>query len=306
MKRSQRLSRVENFRLWRRVHSVVKSCGIAFIATIAGMYGSWLPAEAKGFLSDLINRTNKTTATRSVVSSSTPLIIEEGVGSWYGPRFHGRRTASGEIYDMHDYTAAHLTLPFGTILRVTNTENGRSTLVRVNDRGPYIQGRLIDLSYSAAKDLGVHAPGTGALKLEVYKMPESDLTGFINSLGMLELPVDSTLIPFVEPSEMLESGANTLAFDHTMAPVKINPSHAKIIHETDCLRHAMNAWKKLSRKHPNLVLVADTNNEFGAQAARAKNAKRKFRTPQRYTPEIVPMYQYRLAEVQPVRAFALQ
>jgi len=306
MKRSQRLSNVENFRLWRRVRSVVKSCGIALVATIAGMYGSWLPAEAKGFLSHLISRANKTTTTRPVVSSSTPLIVEEGVGSWYGSRFHGRRTASGEIYDMHDYTAAHLTLPFGTILRVTNTENGRSTLVRVNDRGPYIQGRLIDLSYSAAKDLGVHNPGTGALKLEVYKMPESDLTSFISSLGMLELPADSTLIPFVEPSQMLESGANTLAFDHAMTPVKINPSHAKIIHETDCLRHAMQAWKKLHRKHPNLVLVADTNNEFGAQTARAKNAKRKFRAPQRYTPEIVRMYQYRLAEVQPERAFALQ
>ncbi|NOX20616.1 MAG: septal ring lytic transglycosylase RlpA family protein [Nitrospirae bacterium] len=88
------------------------------------------------------------------------------VASWYGPKFHGRRTASGEIFDMYRLTAAHKTLPFGTKLRVINPENGRSVVVKINDRGPFVRGRDIDLSYAAAKKIGLIAKGTGRVYVE--------------------------------------------------------------------------------------------------------------------------------------------
>ena len=78
---------------------------------------------------------------------------ERGIASWYGDDFHGWVTASGEIYDMHTLTAAHRTLPLGTIVRVTNVVNGRNVVIRINDRGPYVNGRILDLSYAAAKRL---------------------------------------------------------------------------------------------------------------------------------------------------------
>ena len=96
----------------------------------------------------------------------------EGIASWYGPDFHGRRTANGEIYNMYGMTAAHKTLPFDTMLRVTNLENGRSVVVRVNDRGPYAKGRIIDLSKSAAEKLQMIGPGTARVRLEVLYSEE--------------------------------------------------------------------------------------------------------------------------------------
>ncbi len=88
------------------------------------------------------------------------------VASWYGPKFHGRRTASGEVFDMYSYTAAHKTLPFGTRLRIINPENGRSVVVKINDRGPFVSGRDIDLSYAAARDLGLLQKGTSRVYVE--------------------------------------------------------------------------------------------------------------------------------------------
>ncbi len=80
--------------------------------------------------------------------------VQEGLAVWYGPGFHGRKTASGEIFDMHALTAAHPTLPFGTRVRVTNLRNGRSVVVRINDRGPFGRRYIIDLSYAAARAIG--------------------------------------------------------------------------------------------------------------------------------------------------------
>jgi len=86
--------------------------------------------------------------------------------SWYGPRFHGRITANGEIYNQMAYTAAHKSLPFGTLLRITNPINNKSLIVRINDRGPYIPGRQLDLSKGAAQKLGVLFSGVKKLKVE--------------------------------------------------------------------------------------------------------------------------------------------
>ena len=100
-----------------------------------------------------------------------------GVASWYGEPFHGRLTANGERYDMHAYTAAHRLYPFGTRLRVINLDNGRSVTVRVNDRGPFVRGRIIDLSLAAATDLGMVPNGTARVKLERLSVPASMADG---------------------------------------------------------------------------------------------------------------------------------
>ena len=97
--------------------------------------------------------------------------VQTGIASWYGPGFHGRRTSNREIYDMYDVTAAHRTLPFGTLVMVTNISNGRSAIVRVNDRGPFVGNRIIDLSYSAACLLDMVGPGTARVRLDVLKSP---------------------------------------------------------------------------------------------------------------------------------------
>jgi rare lipoprotein A len=92
--------------------------------------------------------------------------VQTGIASWYGPDFHGKKTSNGETYDMHAMTAAHKTLPLGVYVKVQNRDNGRETVVRVNDRGPFVKGRIIDLSYSAAKELGVDFAGTAPVRIE--------------------------------------------------------------------------------------------------------------------------------------------
>ena len=91
--------------------------------------------------------------------------VERGIASWYGPKFHGKKTSSGERYDMHQWTAAHKTLPLPSYVLVTNLENGRSLIVKVNDRGPFVGDRIIDLSYAAAKELGVDKKGTALVQV---------------------------------------------------------------------------------------------------------------------------------------------
>jgi len=92
---------------------------------------------------------------------------QTGEASWYGPDFHGRITANGERYNMLGLTAAHPVLPFNTLVRVTNLDNGRAVVVRINDRGPFLKGRILDLSYGAAKALGANRPGVVRVRIEV-------------------------------------------------------------------------------------------------------------------------------------------
>ena len=91
---------------------------------------------------------------------------ERGIASWYGYKFHGNKTSNGEVYDMYSMTAAHKTLPLPSYVRVTNLDNGRSIIVRVNDRGPFAKGRIIDLSYVAARKLDIVKNGTGRVEVE--------------------------------------------------------------------------------------------------------------------------------------------
>ena len=95
--------------------------------------------------------------------------VQTGMASWYGNDFHGRTTASKEIYDMYDLTAAHRSLPFGTKVMVTNLKNGKSVEVRINDRGPFIRGRIIDLSYAAAKAIDMVKDGVVPVRIEIVE-----------------------------------------------------------------------------------------------------------------------------------------
>jgi rare lipoprotein A len=108
--------------------------------------------------------------------SSSPRVkknkVQEGVASWYGPGFHGKVTASGEVYDMHALTAAHRTLPLGALIEVRNLDNGRTLVARVNDRGPHVRGRILDLSKGAAEILGLDRTGTARVRVTVVKQPD--------------------------------------------------------------------------------------------------------------------------------------
>lgn len=109
---------------------------------------------------------------------------QEGIASWYGPNFHGKYTSNGEIYNMYDYTAAHKTLPMNTKVKVTNLNNGKSVIVRINDRGPFVKGRIIDLSYAAAKKIGIDKTGTAPVKLEVIGFKGKDyVNGYMIQVG---------------------------------------------------------------------------------------------------------------------------
>ncbi len=99
---------------------------------------------------------------------------QRGVASWYGKKFHGHLTSNGETYDMYALTAAHKTLPLGVEVRVVNQRNGKSTVVRINDRGPFVAGRIIDLSYSAAKQLDIVAQGTAPVEIVALGYPHRE------------------------------------------------------------------------------------------------------------------------------------
>ncbi len=101
-----------------------------------------------------------------------PIRVWSGTASWYGPKFQGRRTANGEVYDMFARTAAHPTLPFGSLVRLVHPRTGRSELVRINDRGPFVVGRDIDVSYQVACRLGMQERGIARLRIELLEVPQ--------------------------------------------------------------------------------------------------------------------------------------
>lgn len=122
----------------------------------------------------LLQGCGTTTMTRNTIGTmggglSRGSVIQQGIASWYGPDFHGKKTANGEIYDMDDLTAAHKTLPFNTVVRVENLTNGRTVVVRINDRGPYVGDRVIDLSRRAAQDIDMIGPGTAPVRLTLME-----------------------------------------------------------------------------------------------------------------------------------------
>jgi len=113
----------------------------------------------------------------AVPADAKVLFEETGLASWYGAPYHNRRGSNGEVYNMHAMTAAHRTLPLGSIVRVTNLKTGSTAMVRITDRGPFVEGRILDLSQAAAKAVDVYLPGVAKVKLEVLETPAALDTG---------------------------------------------------------------------------------------------------------------------------------
>lgn len=141
---------------------------ICFLATISGC------------TSDQAVEQNKLTQQEENSTDIKPVRTEVGEASWYGPRFHGKKTATGEVFDQTKMTAAHPTLPLGTKAEVTNLENDKKVEVKINDRGPYVDDRVIDVSRAAAKKLDMVEEGTAQVKIETKIPEDKDSTGHSN------------------------------------------------------------------------------------------------------------------------------
>jgi rare lipoprotein A len=158
---------------------------VFFTLVVGGMVGFTVLDSAKNEKNEqfLVEEFVPVSVKESTVSTSSVEYISRGTmkASWYGPKFHGKLTANGEIYDQMALTAAHKHLSFGTLLKVTNPKNGRSVFVRINDRGPYIEGRDLDLSKGAAIELGILKKGVAKLKIEEVALNEkSNPTAIVN------------------------------------------------------------------------------------------------------------------------------
>src|SRR5215468_746035 len=138
--------------------------------------------------------------------------VQVGVASWYGKEFHGRPTASGEIYDMYQPTAAHLTAPLGTYALVTNLENGQSVRVRINDRGPYIRPRILDLSYEAARQIDLVRPGSGRVQIDFLAEPTLVVPPPAEPAFVVPPPVEPALVvpPTVTPVDTTPDQLNAV------------------------------------------------------------------------------------------------
>lgn len=121
----------------------------------------------------------------------SPGYIQNGIASWYGPGFHGKKTSSGEVYDMHSMTAAHSVLPLNTFVKVKNLENDKEVIVRVNDRGPFVNDRVIDLSLAAARDLGMVRNGTVPVQVSVIGPAGSIMASKTAPLPLKKAPIKS-------------------------------------------------------------------------------------------------------------------
>lgn len=170
------------------------------------------------------------------VPRGKPSLTETGLASWYGPPYAGRKGADGKIYDQNAMTAANLTLPLGTIVRVTNVATGQSTVVRITDRGPFVHGRIIDLSLAAAKAIGVYRAGVAKVRLEAY-LPATSATTIPGGRWCVQIGA------FYDPADALQL-KNDLARRYKTAKViefagptghwvRINPAQPDKAHATE-------------------------------------------------------------------------
>lgn len=143
---------------WLKLRSFSLSFGMIISLSLAGCSSLEWPG---------LDTPSAPRKTRLTPPSNSTGIIQNGMASWYGPGFHGKLTANGEVYNQHDLTAAHRTLPLGTRVMVTNANTNQAIEVRINDRGPYVGDRIIDLSYAAARTIGVYGPGVAPVRVEV-------------------------------------------------------------------------------------------------------------------------------------------
>ena len=133
---------------------------------------------------------------------------EVGLASWYGHPYHGRRTSSGEIYDMHQLTAAHREIPLGSWVEVTNLNNSRSLTIRVNDRGPFVDGRIIDLSYASAALLGVTGPGVVPVRVRLAQAPQDGTSPAWYSVQVASFTAEANALTMKAELEQKVSGVH--------------------------------------------------------------------------------------------------
>lgn len=159
---------------------------------------------------------------------------ERGYASWYGKKFNGYHTSNGELYDMYAMTAAHKTLPIPSYVRVTNVQNGKTVVVRVNDRGPFHEGRIIDLSYAAAQRIGIHKAGTGFVEVEIALPNDKAPIPLRNqAAGSVEsaLPPGTFLqVGAFGSRQAAQDFANRLRTRLTLPVVMASQTHPKEIH----------------------------------------------------------------------------
>jgi rare lipoprotein A len=150
---------------------------ILFVLVLVALVGFTLVVNEEKFTEPVVTE-NVVSVEEETITADRSLVqfVDKGSmkASWYGPGFHGRKTANGEVYDQMSFTAAHKSLKFGTLLKITNQKNNKSVVIRINDRGPYIHGRDLDLSKAAALELGMVRKGVARFKVEEIKIAGLD------------------------------------------------------------------------------------------------------------------------------------
>ncbi|MBL7001027.1 MAG: septal ring lytic transglycosylase RlpA family protein [Gammaproteobacteria bacterium] len=163
------------------------------------------------------------------VMESSQGFIQRGLASWYGADFHGKRTSSGEVYNMHAMTAAHKTLPIPVYVRVRNLSSGKSAVVLVNDRGPFVENRIIDLSYAAAKKLGVVGPGTAEVEIEALDTHKDSPRKTVRSIPLQQQPKLSETSVFIQ----LGSFGNVANAQNLLNDLNDNQEQAVVIQQVN-------------------------------------------------------------------------
>ena len=165
---------------------------------------------------------------QSVGSAASAITSPEiGYASWYGSQFQGRLTANGEIYDMNQLTAAHKTLPFGTLVRVTNLSNGASVVVRINDRGPYVDGRIIDLSKEAAEEIALAGAGVSQVRLDIIgSLGEAPASPKVTAQATSEPPTAAPAVPAAVTTQPSTTAASPVPTAASPAVPAAKPSSA--------------------------------------------------------------------------------
>lgn len=200
-------------------------------------------------VSSAVSSSLQTNAARSELIAFS----EEGEASWYGPGFAGRLTANGEIFDPAEMTAAHKTLPFGTLVRVINLDNGRSTIVRINDRGPFKPGRIIDLSREAARSVGMLGSGTAPVRLEVLSVQG----------GVLSAKADESLRRYDVVVSGRQEGDLLLLSSEMGGPVLVRVAHTSI--EPDAEAQVLLSPELFARLGP-FVVIQSSSAEAGTRS----------------------------------------
>lgn len=198
---------------------------------------------------------------------------ETGVASWYGIPYHGRRAASGEVFDMNAPTAAHRKLPFQTWVEVTNLSNGRSTDVRINDRGPFVRGRILDLSQAAARDIDMLRPGTARVRVRVIHPPKEAVYQ-----GKTPAAVPAATPPAPEPSDVVPVDSYAVqagAFADATRAEALHQTLESIFMEARVIAGERNLWRVLVGREMTL----DQANELAVRVRKETRAAVVVREP---------------------------